>query len=63
MTAPKPVDTCDRCGARAVVDVHIKAKHALPFCQHHFNENEEALSKIEGVIFLSDIPEPAAASA
>lgn len=38
-------EVCDRCGARAVVEVTVLSG-TLTFCGHHYNHHEDALAKV-----------------
>jgi hypothetical protein len=39
-------DRCDRCGAQALVRVHLESGSALQFCSHHFKEHEVRLRSV-----------------
>jgi len=40
---------CDRCGSQAYVRVILDSGKDLLFCGHHWKDNEESLSKLQGI--------------
>ena len=46
-------DTCDRCGAQALIHVGV-GDHDLMLCGHHGRAHEPALLAREGVRILTD---------